>query len=259
LFAADNVESVQNLLDQRCDLTHRDKEGQTAIFAAAAENREDVLGALLAAGTAADVADNLGRSALHMTRGRACTRLLLDARATANSVDAQGRTALFAAAERSDLGMLSALIHGGVDANVADANRETALFVAAACAEFEFVRVLVQEAFADPTHQNKEGMLAHAIARRLPNQGDRERVADFLAMVSINGRDSKGNSPNAPKPASKRRRYCIVFDDPSDPTGARKIPFQSAEYEAALRRLSDACPWLQMELWDINAPLTAGH
>merc|ERR1712019_132338 len=56
-----------------------------------------------------------------------------------------------------------------------------------------------------------------------------------------------------------RRKYCLVFDDPSDETGEKKIPCGTQQYEAALVQLGMVQPSLhRMDLWPKGAPLTSG-
>lgn len=184
-------------------------------------------------------------TALHVCAGAESTKILVEARANVNTSDKSGQTALFLAARMGDIDMAKILVGAGMNANIKDQEGRTALFTAAEFASLEMVQYLVEEASADASLQNKQKLTAWQVAKSLPDSnGARQDVLNFLAREC--------------KRPKKRRRYCIVFDDPTDPNGQQKIPFGTKEYEQALQKLSDACPEMQLSNWDANAPWTQG-
>eukprot|EP00928_Gymnodinium_smaydae_P026081 TRINITY_DN20582_c0_g1_i1.p1 TRINITY_DN20582_c0_g1~~TRINITY_DN20582_c0_g1_i1.p1 ORF type:complete len:1126 (-),score=287.31 TRINITY_DN20582_c0_g1_i1:88-3465(-) len=86
----------------RASATSGAADGRTPLFAAAAAGQVAALDALLRAGARADAADDAGMTALFVAKDAQIAARLADASCDISARDVEGRTALFAAAERTD-------------------------------------------------------------------------------------------------------------------------------------------------------------
>jgi len=258
LFFAEDTESVRLLVEWDCDVNWKDHEEQTALIYAVNWIREEACEALLELRANPDAADSRGRTALHWAGSAHCVKLLLAHNAGPDARDEKGETPLFWAAKSGRVEAVRFLVASGASVDALDCRGQTALFEAARREHLDVVRVLVEEAWADPGIKGNSGQTAAQAAAQTPGACNpkRDAVIELLARSSQNIVFQKSNPDQQTR--GQRRRYCIVFEDPNDESGSRKIPFESPEYEDALRRLCEACPWLSMDLWAANAPLTKG-
>jgi len=251
LFQVEDAECAQFLIEHQCHVDSVDAGGQTPIFAAVARQHVSILRVLLEDRAQIDTTDLKGKTALHFSKDSMCCRLLLETSASPDARDFLGETPLFGASRRGHLEVVSALISGCASPDVADYNGRTALFTAAQHATLEVVRTLVNEAWADPLFQDKAKLTAAQTLMKLGAGGARQHdIVDFLMRAACESGTMVGEE--------RRRRYCMVFDDLSDPTGMRKIPFATAEYRIALAKLGRRCPWMRVDLWPSEAHLTRG-
>lgn len=245
LFFAENCECTGALLELRCDPCVRDQQGRTALFAAIQLRREAPARLMLEAGaSAAGPPDNKGQTPLHFAMGAPLVRLLVDARAEVDARDLLEQTPLFAAARAGSLDSARALVALGARGDVVDSNLRTPLFEAALHAPLELVRLLVQEAFADPNAKDRSRKTAGQTIRKVP---ERQAVADFLARAAAASSALVAGGNNN---GGKRRRYRVVFED----AAGDDIGFDTPHYGEAMSQLGRVCPWLQLELCSDAGP-----
>jgi len=198
----------------------------------------------------------------------ACRLLVEDERLGAAYVDLQARTPLFYAVDRGLTACAEYLIGVKCDVDHRDVHGQTPIFLAARLQAPACAAMLLQHS-ANPNHVDLLGrtplsvaaatgcaavhglLLRHARASSSTREGS--EAAESSSSASDRGQSMQNCGDLAG--GGKRRKYCIVFADPTDPDGGRPIPFQSPAYEDALQRLCDACPGLQ---WPEGAKLTDG-
>lgn len=168
--------AVKQYLDRDLPVNATNNFGDTALIAASAGGRGEIVHMLLAKG------------------------------ADANVRNREGRTALMAAAQNGDVKIVSALLERGADVAVQDKQGETALFDAVRYGRLEAVKRLL-EAGANPNVANNRGTAAadngytplmYAVRRGIP--GVSASAFDWSEMVRVllakgadpNARDSRG-------------------------------------------------------------------
>jgi len=245
----------------------------------------------------ANACDCWGRTALFYVADDTCSRQLLEKNCGPNVRDLNEQSALFFAARNGHEGAVSVMIEWRAEVDIRDRNRQTPLFYAADAGHVGTCRLLIEKN-ADPHSKDVMGQTPTLVATgaRDSKRADSE-IRDFFRSFTNGGRARKApKSTPAPKkkvtgaaaaavakrqrteegiceapvaatpsttgklggsPRAVRRRYCIVFDDPRNP-GTAEIPFETKEYEEALRGLAGNCPWLRLDLWPPDAPLTKG-
>lgn len=127
---------VQVLLAGGAKVDHADRDGWTALRAAAWGGHKQVVDMLLEAGAAVDCADTDQRTALRAAAWGGHEDIvlaLLRAGAHVNRTDDEGRTALIAAAYMGHSEIVEHLLEYGAEIDHADNDGRTALSVAALC------------------------------------------------------------------------------------------------------------------------------
>ena len=128
------AELLQVLIDNGCNVNQREgqKRGATPLMNCAKSWQVDAVKLLLAAGAEVSLRDNAGWTALMVancaadeissecdqTANREVSRLLLDAGANPNDVNADGMTALFQSALSRNAGAISLMISRGADPDI---------------------------------------------------------------------------------------------------------------------------------------------
>jgi len=267
LFTVEDAECARVLVERGLRLDAADHAGKTALFHAAECDRAGVVRALLDCSASAAAVDADGRTALHWARGSEVPRLLLGASAPVDHLDKIKQTALFFAAVRDDAAMVHALSTAGASGAIRDINEQTPLFYAAREASLPVVQRLVCQALVDPAAKDVEGNTAVKKARERPKEGQdivaylesvrRACAAQSAAAGRGRGRGGRG-SRDGGDATPRRKRYCLVFSDPADPTGLSRVPFGGPEFEAALAKLVEARPEVFGDVWSEGLPLSQG-
>jgi ankyrin repeat protein len=133
-----NPDVISLLLEAGADINIRDKNGATFLRAARNVNPE-VISILLKVGADADARDENDGMTVLMAASRNISKsdrnletiaILIDAKASIDAMDNDGKTALFYAAEYDNLKAISALLKAGADIDARDKNNRTALITA---------------------------------------------------------------------------------------------------------------------------------
>jgi ankyrin repeat protein len=145
---ADDVKTVQALLDKKADINQVDESGYTALTLASYNGSPNVVALLLKDGASTEVTDPMGR------------------------------TALMAAAFQGDAQSIKLLLAHGAKVNVLDANGATSLEYAVEFGRKAVIKPLL-DAKADPTIKDVRGMSAISIA-----QGQDNPDPELLKMLT---------------------------------------------------------------------------
>lgn len=179
-----DLETVSDLLAAGADPNAATEEG-LALGAAAAWDRVEVIGALLAAGAAADGKEEGGWHPLlwACANGNAdAARVLIEAGAGVDEPNDDGDTPLTLAARRGALGVVQALLLAGADIERADGDGDTALSIAR-----DWVGVHLESALLDQVQQDewtyvvgrqyaKDGTELVTVAGQSPDGEETEQV-----------------------------------------------------------------------------------
>ncbi|KAF5719756.1 ankyrin 3 [Fusarium mundagurra] len=139
--------TVELLLDRRADL----------------RAHSSAVKALLERRSRTDIADNLGRRALHeavLSGNKACTQPLLKHRVAVDARDNDGQTALVYAIQGRHGSLLKLLLEGGTDVNATDKDGFTMIMVAVQASDEKLARILLEKN-PDLDRRSREG---HTIA-----------------------------------------------------------------------------------------------
>jgi hypothetical protein len=174
---------VKVLLDAGADTERAEKDGCTALIAAAFCGHAACVNALLDAGADKERAKKDGCTALMAAAFHGheeCVKALLDAGADKNCAQKDGRTALMFAANKGHEACVKALLDAGADKNCAQKDGCTALMFAAVHGHEACVKALL-DAGADPCIVDSEGNNARDHALQLPESSlARQRIATLL-------------------------------------------------------------------------------
>ena len=131
--AAGRLEVVKLLIDKSANLQAKDSGGWTALMVAVREERTDVVRALLEKGADPNVRDNCGWTPLMVASlegQRDIVALLLERKADLNARCSDDRTALMYAVGNDHIETVKLLLTKGADFEVTDANGWTVLMYA---------------------------------------------------------------------------------------------------------------------------------
>jgi ankyrin repeat protein len=188
---------VAPLIHAGADMNAADASGTTPLIAAAAAGDDDIVKPLLELGARTDLTDKQGRTALWLAANRGALAAVrrLTPKSPLDATDAEGATALSAAAAGGFDAVLAALLAAGADARVASLAGNTSLHVAAAAGQAGAVALLagkVGDVNAVNRHQDTPLILAVKArcadcARILLAAGASARVrnADALTAAEI--------------------------------------------------------------------------
>lgn len=176
-----DVEAVKSLLDRGSPIDATDENGRTALEAAAARGRSNVVKFLLSRGARPNSKEYLNPPIMYAAeRGDADTvKILLDNGADPNAPGANARTALMASVARGHLEVVRLLLEKGADPNARDAYGSTALTVRGNYRWMgtpQIIKLLLDRG-ADPNAQHKDGKSALQSAA---GQGDLEMIKPLL-------------------------------------------------------------------------------
>ena len=125
-----SAQAIERLLEAGADPNAADRNGRTAVFAAADSGNHDVLELLAGRGARLDARDESGRTALFEASRRDTAELLLRLGVDLQATDVRGRSALFVAvAQWAPVAGL--LVERGLSVNSRDARGRTPLFALA--------------------------------------------------------------------------------------------------------------------------------
>ncbi len=180
------VADVKALLKEGANPNARDKEGSTALMAAASGEIVRVLAAAGADVNAQTDEDIFGsRTALRnaaLLNNADKVQALLDCGADVNAKNSHGETALTAAAVNGWAAVARILVARGADVNQATESGSTPLLQATERGHLEIVRLLVEKR-ADVTAKDESGKTALAIANELIRDGEYGPVRSNGKMV----------------------------------------------------------------------------
>jgi len=179
------IQEVEALLAKGISPDIRDKEGQTAIFAAIDEQDIDILEILLQAGADLELLDPLGRTALVAAAEkdqREMSELLLES--GFRNIDHDKGRALMTAVTRQNLEIVAIILRAGADPNLRDAQNLTPLLRSAMAGNIEIMNMLLDNK-ADINARSDTGETALLIAIR-------EGFADMaIALVRAGATDGE--------------------------------------------------------------------
>jgi len=135
-----NVDCIEYLARDKCDVDRQDRHGQTPMFYAAREGRPDAVRLLRRLGAGADVADRRGQTPLFYAAREGhvpCAELLLRLRSCVEARDASGQTPLFYAVREGRVDMIRWFRGAGADFGVRDAGGRTLLASASSAGAHE--------------------------------------------------------------------------------------------------------------------------
>jgi ankyrin repeat protein len=149
-----------------------DREGHTALFAAAVAGNLQILERVLALAPALDLGDVHGATTLFYSATGATAVLvrLIQCGANVNSQDQRGRSPLIAAVLMNRLDSAGLLLAAGADINHRDRHGQTALFHAADGGFFKLAKLLLERG-ADPALASDSGITPMQVAadKSFPN------------------------------------------------------------------------------------------
>jgi hypothetical protein len=167
---------VAEILARGPDMEARDRQGRTALHAAAADYKPGIVRLLIQHDADVNTKDRYGSSPIQSSFGdREITRLLIDAGADVNDQSQHGLAALRLAAEYGRVGVIEDLINAGADVNLRDDYGRTPLFHAAKCNHLEAIELLMT-AGADPSLVDHKGRTALEVGEEKTAQFIRERI-----------------------------------------------------------------------------------
>jgi ankyrin repeat protein len=158
-----DLEMLKVCIDKGIDPRIKDEVGRSGLMLAIRDGRSlETAQFLRERGASADEVDAVGRSALHEAAGNgdtASVRWLLKEGAKTDRKDLQGRTPLHNAVMGGSKEITLALLEAGSDANVRDNFQDTPLMLACNKGVDEIARALVDKG-ADPLLKDQEGRTA---------------------------------------------------------------------------------------------------
>jgi ankyrin repeat protein len=208
MYAADSpenskLEMARALIAAGAWVNAADAEGLTPLMLASKTNSGMIVEALLAAGAKASVnaKDKKGRTALiyalSSSYDHTIVEALLDAGASVNDVDENGKTPLMMAVERGSIATLKRLLSAHAAVNAKDKEGRTALmYVGADLADtaLEFARALIA-AGADVNARDATGDTPLMIAATQTSRGYTKKLQLLLrAGARVNDKNSSGET-----------------------------------------------------------------
>ncbi|XP_066977971.1 ankyrin repeat domain-containing protein 29-like isoform X3 [Macrobrachium rosenbergii] len=128
-----NVVMVNLLLKAKADVNYQTLNGETALIAATAWDRETIVNILLGASADPNIVDNLKTGALHRAAYYGYVPILkklVEKKANVSALNVEGRTPLHFCAKGAQTGTLTELLKSCPDDRVRDMNGKTALDLA---------------------------------------------------------------------------------------------------------------------------------
>lgn len=161
-------EEVKRLLNQGADVNAKDKDGRTALMAAAYKARVESLKLLIDGGADVNAKDVKGRTALITASWEGhleAMELLVYKGAEINTKDNDGNTSLMMASRNGSYKVVKSLLDKGADVDAKDKADDTALMKASRFGHCDVVKALLDRG-ADVTTQNNYGSTALSLASR---------------------------------------------------------------------------------------------
>ncbi|MEU4576487.1 ankyrin repeat domain-containing protein [Nonomuraea sp. NPDC023979] len=223
------TEAVGELLAQGADPNvaseGADEEGGLPLCAAAAWDRVETAGALLAAGAEADGRESGGWTALMWAaaNGSADTaRVLIEAGADVDAVNESGDTPLSLAARRGALGVVRELLAAGADPEKYDGDGDTPLDIAA-----DWLGVHLESALLDQIGQDD---WEYVVARQFAKDG--------TELVTVAGRSADGSQSEQVQAQRGHAAIATLLEDaagvftPIDRLVARALAHRDVDEDA---------------------------
>ncbi len=190
------VPVIQLLLERKVDPDKADLEDRTALHAAIAMGRCDVMNLLLAAGANRNARDRQGTTPLHLAAAQAdaaCLSGLLERKANVNASDVSGLTPVLAAAQAGNVTALELLIKAGASISKRTKKGDTALHLCVEAKTPEVLKYLVEKKKQDPDPKNAQGQTPlHAAAQA----GNGQAVIYLLSKKAyVGAKDRDGRIP----------------------------------------------------------------
>jgi ankyrin repeat protein len=201
------------LLKANAHVNAQAKNGDTALCVAVSEGYPSNVADLLAARADATLVCREGRTALHEATARvgeprsSIVRVLLQAGARPDAVDAAGETALFLAASRAQgLANVEALLAGSAKPDIAAQNGRTALHEAVAAGNRPIAEALLR-AGAAPSLKDAEGDTPLHLAAR-------QDAVEMLQLLLKYGADTKARNRLGETPVdTAHKSYRVRAED----------------------------------------------
>lgn len=233
----DKVRAAHVQIKRKVDLSLIDDNGDTALHLAVVSNSPGLVKVLIDNGADADAVNMRGFSPLQLAM-KSGEQTIIDAFNShgryVDNRDNQGRTSLFDAASRGDLGVVRQLIARGADARASDKNAltgaalnghvsvvhylireaklpvdvpssdgETALMAAAAANRLDMARLLIEEFGAAPERLSPRGFTALSLAATAGH-------LDMIRYLFAHGATDTASRPSAVSAAAMARQIGAV-------------------------------------------------
>ena len=125
------IDTLQDIMTHKAYLNAQNLDEETALWLACAHRKQDLVKALLKAGSNTNIANDKGDTSLHAAVYGNCNKKIISAiiyhGANVNVSSKGNRTALMMACEKSNTGAVNILLTAGADPNIADDDGETCL------------------------------------------------------------------------------------------------------------------------------------
>jgi serine/threonine-protein phosphatase 6 regulatory ankyrin repeat subunit B len=231
------------LIERGADVNATNRFGATALLLAAAEDRTDVVEALLQADADVNKADEDDDAPLSMAASAPIATMLIEHSADVNATNKLGRTALWCAALQDRADVVEVLLRAGGDVNQADEDGDAPLSMAASAP----IAAMLIERGADVNATNRFGATALLYAA----EGGCAGVVEALlrAGADVNKADEDGDAPL--RVAASAPIATMLIERGADVNATNKLG-RTALWRAALQDRADLVEALLQAGADVN-------